>query len=147
VGDAAVGNIHRFPLATSHCLQRSCLYLQTKASEADILAAVGDGGFSPEEFELLQELGTINIQQVGKPLLSRSCLVVLLGWGSWAPTTRLLPPFPLQVAASMDIDDFVLPTSQRSARTAVIAYTASFFSGMPFQVGWGGQGQGQGKRC
>lgn len=42
------------------------LCAQTKASEADILAAVGDGGFSPEEFELLQELGTINIQQAGR---------------------------------------------------------------------------------
>ncbi|KAL4443512.1 hypothetical protein ABPG75_011249 [Micractinium tetrahymenae] len=73
---------------------------ETRASEADILAAVGDGGFSPEEFELLQELGTINIQQV---------------------------------ASSVDLDDFPIPTSERSARTAVIAYTASFFSGMPFQ--------------
>lgn len=34
-----------------------------KTGAADILAAVGDGGFIPDEFELLQELGTINIQQ------------------------------------------------------------------------------------
>ncbi|KAL4858560.1 hypothetical protein ACK3TF_001515 [Chlorella vulgaris] len=73
---------------------------QTKSAEAEVLAAVGDGGFSPEEFELLQELGTINIQQV---------------------------------ATSVDLDDFPMPTSERSARTAVIAYTGTFFSGMPFQ--------------
>ena len=36
----------------------------------------------------------------------------------------------------MDLDDFPIPTSQRSARTAVIAYTAAFTSGMPFQVRW-----------
>ena len=35
----------------------------SRAAEADVLAAVGEGGFSPEEFELLSELGTINIQQ------------------------------------------------------------------------------------
>jgi hypothetical protein len=40
------------------------------------------------------------------------------------------------VASSMDLDDFPIPTSQRSARTAVIAYTAAFTSGMPFQVRW-----------
>jgi hypothetical protein len=39
--------------------------MQVKCGSADILAAVGEGGFFPEEFELLQELGTINIQQVG----------------------------------------------------------------------------------
>jgi hypothetical protein len=38
---------------------------QTKTAEVEALAAVGDGGFSPNEFELLQELGTINIQQAG----------------------------------------------------------------------------------
>ena len=38
---------------------------QAKADGADALAAVGEGGFSPEEFELLQELGTVSIQQVG----------------------------------------------------------------------------------
>ena len=43
----------------------------------------------------------------------------------------------------MDLDDFPIPTSQRSARTAVIAYTAAFTSGMPFQVGWVGWGGGQ----
>lgn len=37
----------------------------SKSAEAEALAAVGSGGFSPEEFELLSELGTINIQQVG----------------------------------------------------------------------------------
>jgi hypothetical protein len=39
-----------------------------------------------------------------------------------------------QVATSVDLDDFPIPTKERSARTAVIAYTATFFSGMPFQV-------------
>ncbi len=43
-------------------------------------------------------------------------------------------PLPLQVATSVDLDDFPIPTSEWSARTAVIAYTASYFSGMPFQV-------------
>ena len=37
---------------------------ETKAEEAEILASVGEGGLLPEEFELMQELGTINIQQV-----------------------------------------------------------------------------------
>lgn len=36
----------------------------SQSAEAEALAAVGSGGFSPEEFELLSELGTINIQQV-----------------------------------------------------------------------------------
>lgn len=36
---------------------------QTKNAEAEVLASVGEGGFFPEEFELMQELGTINIQQ------------------------------------------------------------------------------------
>lgn len=39
-----------------------------------------------------------------------------------------------QSVTSVDLEDFPIPTSERSARTAVIAYTASFFSGMPFQV-------------
>lgn len=38
----------------------------SKAAEADVLAAVGEGCFSPEEFELLSELGTINIQQASQ---------------------------------------------------------------------------------
>lgn len=41
---------------------------------------------------------------------------------------------PQQSVTSVDLDDFPIPTAERSARTAVIAYTASFFSGMPFQV-------------
>ena len=43
----------------------------TQSAEAEALAAVGNGGFSPEEFELLSELGTINIQQVSKELFER----------------------------------------------------------------------------
>ncbi len=65
-----VGTSTALTVANSEALKRCMLRCpaapavpQTKASEADILAAVGDGGFSPEEFELLQELGTINIQQ------------------------------------------------------------------------------------
>jgi len=62
---------------------------------------VGDGGFSASEFELLQELGQISIQQIDS------------------------------------IDDVQFPTSIDRAspktQTAVIAYTASYFSGMPFQ--------------
>lgn len=73
---------------------------ETKNAEAEVLASVGEGGFFPEEFELMQELGTINIQQV---------------------------------ATSVDLDDFHIPTSERFARTAVIAYTGTFYSGMPFQ--------------
>lgn len=50
------------------------------------------------------------------------------------PVRPALVPTPLQSVTSVDLDDFPIPTSERSARTAVIAYTASFFSGMPFQV-------------
>jgi len=73
---------------------------ETKNSEGEALAAVGDGGFYASEFELLQELGQISIQQIDA-----------------AP------------------DDALFPTAavERSSRTAVIAYTASYFSGMPFQ--------------
>jgi hypothetical protein len=53
------------------------LDLQTRSAEAEVLAAVGDGGFSPEEFELLQELGTINIQQVRA---RRGCLPASSAW-------------------------------------------------------------------
>lgn len=74
--------------------------LETKAQEADILSAVGDGGFSASEFELLQELGQISIQQVEAPA---------------------------------EGNPFAASGSQRTARAAVIAYTASYFSGMPFQ--------------
>ena len=70
--------------------------LETKAQEEDILAAVGDGGFSASEFELLQELGQISIQRVEESMFSGG-------------------------------------SGQRSARAAVIAYTASYYSGMPFQ--------------
>jgi hypothetical protein len=42
----------------------ACTSLQSKAQEAEVLASVGEGGFFPDDFELLQELGTINIQQV-----------------------------------------------------------------------------------
>ena len=45
----------------------------TGAGQGDILAAVGPGGFFPEEFELLAELGTINIQQVTSSGLSGGC--------------------------------------------------------------------------
>ena len=71
------------------------------AQEADVLAAVGDGGFYASEFELLQELGQISIQQI-------------------------------EYTAD---DETRLPgaAAGRSARAAVIAYTASYFSGMPFQ--------------
>ena len=74
--------------------------LETKAQEADILSAIGDGGFSASEFELLQELGQISIQQVEAPA---------------------------------EANPFAPSGSQRTARAAVIAYTASYFSGMPFQ--------------
>ena len=74
--------------------------LETKSQEADVLAEVGDGGFSASEFELLQELGQISIQQVEAPV---------------------------------DDGPFPSTTGQRTARAAVIAYTASYFSGMPFQ--------------
>lgn len=54
-----------------------------------------------------------------------------------------------QVATSVDLDDFPIPTKERSARTAVIAYTATFFSGMPFQVGkrGGGEAAAAGAAC
>jgi hypothetical protein len=74
--------------------------LETKNQEADVLAEVGDGGFSASEFELLSELGQISIQQVEAPAEDS--------------------PFPST-------------SGQRTARAAVIAYTASYFSGMPFQ--------------
>lgn len=37
---------------------------QINSAEADVLSAVGEGGFVAEEFELQQELGTVSIQQV-----------------------------------------------------------------------------------
>jgi hypothetical protein len=76
--------------------------LETKAQEADVLSEVGDGGFSASEFELLQELGQISIQQV-------------------------------VVETPADESAFPSTTGQVTARAAVIAYTASYFSGMPFQ--------------
>ena len=89
------------------------------------------------------------------------------GAGDHPPTPRPAPP---QVTASYDSDDATaalrtLGGGARQARTAVIAYTASFFSGMPFQVlptwlagclpawlpGWlftpGGGGGGGGRRA
>lgn len=55
-----------------------------------------------------------------------------------------VPACTFQVATSVDLDDFHIPTSERFARTAVIAYTGTFYSGMPFQVGrrrrWAGPG-------
>lgn len=71
---------------------------ETKATEAEILASIGDGGFSASEFELMQELGQISIQQL-----------------------------------ESSPDASPLDTPERVARAAVIAYTATYFSGMPFQ--------------
>lgn len=71
---------------------------ETKATEAEILASVGDGGFCASEFELLQELGQISIQQL-----------------------------------ESSPDASPLDTPERVAKAAVIAYTATYFSGMPFQ--------------
>ena len=50
--------------------------------------------------------------------------------------TPVAPQFSLtQISTTTDYEESPLPTSERSARTAVIAYMASFFTGMPFQVG------------
>ena len=50
---------------------------------------------------------------------------------------KITLPGAQQVAAtaSVDLEDFPLPTTQqRSAATAVIAYTGTYYAGMPFQV-------------
>eukprot|EP00887_Chlorella_sp_A99_P006053 scaffold22.g6053.t1 len=83
---------------------------ESKAAEAGILAAVGDGGFSAQEFELQQELGTINIQQAGGGLVVVEAVVLDLNAGP-----------PEQRAEA------------RKARPAVIAFSAVYYSGMPFQ--------------
>lgn len=70
------------------------------AGEGDALAQVGDGGFYASEFELVQELGSISIQQVEQ--------VDFFAGGSTGG-------------------------GGCTATAAVIAYTATFYSGMPFQ--------------
>lgn len=76
---------------------------ESKSREAEALAYIGDGGFSASDFELLQELGSISIQQV-----------------STRPDEDLpSSPFP--------------SPSEKTAQLAIIAYIARYYSGMPFQ--------------
>ena len=63
-----------------------------------MLECIGDGGFYASDFELLQELGQISIQQ--------------------SEELR---------------DGSLFRQSGKTARTAVVAFTASYFSGMPFE--------------
>jgi hypothetical protein len=81
--------------------------------EAEALRRVGPGGFSPDEFELVQELGRISIQTVEDS-------------GSDSSSDDAAAP-PGGLAAR-------LPGARtRSAVAAVVAYAARFYSGMPFQ--------------
>jgi len=64
----------------------------------DMLECIGDGGFYASDFELLQELGQISIQQSEE---MRS--------------------------------DGIFRQSEKTTKTAVVAFTASYFSGMPFE--------------
>ena len=89
--------------------------LESKANEADILASVGDGGFSASEFELLQELGQISIQQLSDQDQDQ--------------TTTSTSSYDSSDTAPNSLSS----NQQKTARAAVIAYTASYFSGMPFQ--------------
>jgi hypothetical protein len=76
---------------------------QLSSGAADILKLVGDGGFSSYEFEIMQELGSISIQQV-------------------------------EGSSDDESQGFPGRARGRSSRPAVIAYAASYTSGMPFQV-------------
>lgn len=87
------------PPSTSGLGQRPFGY-QVDARQADILRQLGDGGLLSSEFDLVQELGRISIQQQEDPGESPGGL----------PGSAV-----------------------RSTREAVIAYTATFFTGMPFQ--------------
>ena len=66
---------------------------QAKQAQAEVLAEVGDGGFTVAEFELLSELGRIAVQQLSSDDTGRT---------------------------------------QRQ-ETLVIAYTAQYTSGLPYQ--------------
>lgn len=100
-GDDSIGSGPPSIAADPLTLGRSPFGDESKSQEADILASIGDGGFSASEFELLQELGQISIQHVEAS-------------STFEGTNPMAAP-------------------QRTARAAVIAYTSSYFSGMPFQ--------------
>ena len=74
-----------------------------QVDEDDALGALGEGGFFSSEFELLQELGQISIRQVAES------------------------------GDESDDERVALPRAASSSAAAVIAYTASYYSGMPFQ--------------
>jgi hypothetical protein len=81
--------------------------------EAEALRRVGPGGFSPDEFELVQELGRISIQTVEDSGSDSS------DDDNYAPPGGLAARLP--------------GARTRSAVAAVVAYAARFYSGMPFQ--------------
>lgn len=86
--------------------------------ESRTLQDIGDGGFFSSDFELLQELGRISVQQ------------------QQAASSSSLYSMDDDYEYDNDDDNYRSLTSgstTQSSQAAVIAYTAAYTSGMPFQ--------------
>lgn len=106
------------------------MMLQSKQQEAAVLAEVGDGGFSMQDIELIQQLGRLSWVRT---LVARR-MVHFRYMGNVSAVLCHRSLCSLQVTECAREDPLQVSRNTLQQQTAVIAFKAQYYSGLPFQV-------------